>query len=70
MPNKDCDITIVTHFLFKNWDGDSKYNIETSVENPLQSRTGNNYNYFHKIFISGCKNDVKYTTVTSYWVSI
>lgn len=31
MPNKDC--TIITPFLFKNWKGNSKYNIsETSVD--------------------------------------
>lgn len=34
--DKDCAITVTTHFLFKNWDGNSKYNIEISVD--LMSR--------------------------------
>lgn len=32
IPNKDCVITIISHFLFKNWQGSSKYNEVTSAD--------------------------------------
>ena len=40
MFDKDCVIAIITRFLFKNWKGNSKCNVEISVN--LTSR--NHYN--------------------------
>ena len=40
MSNKDCVITIITHFLLKHWEENSKQNVETSID--LTSR--NHYN--------------------------
>ena len=30
MPDKDCIVTIITHFLFKNWYENSIYNLQTT----------------------------------------
>ena len=32
MTDKDCIVTVITHFLFKNREGNSKCNVETSVD--------------------------------------
>ena len=48
MPDKDCVITIITHFLFKNWEGNSKYNVDISFN--LTSR--NHYQAEQAIIIA------------------
>ena len=39
MTGRDCIITVITHFLFKNGEGNSKWNVGTSVDYRRQTIT-------------------------------
>ena len=66
MPDKDCIITIIRNFLLKNWEGNSKYNVETSVDIMLRNQHDDEREiiYARKSFIYTFKNNVKYGAMT------
>ena len=41
IPTQDCFITMITRFLFKNWEGNSKHNVGTSFDLTSKTRYDN-----------------------------